>query len=111
MMELISKVQNPFIVRVVLYVLSLAIVKEEICCSSVISLLSRVGVIKKANGDLFPEEMSYMLDACDFLLAKMLKCDDLASSVMGTPSYMCPELLADIPYGSKSDIWSLSKMN
>uniref|UniRef100_H2TU35 non-specific serine/threonine protein kinase n=1 Tax=Takifugu rubripes TaxID=31033 RepID=H2TU35_TAKRU len=44
----------------------------------------------------------------DFGISKLMtNTFDMASTCIGTPHYLSPELCQDVPYSSKSDIWAL----
>ncbi|PMD27907.1 kinase-like protein [Hyaloscypha hepaticicola] len=70
-----------------------------------------VGGVMILHRDLKPENVFLGEDNSvklgDFGLSKMMQAHDFASTYVGTPFYMSPELIAAERYTLKSDIWSL----
>ncbi|KAK2593932.1 G2-specific serine/threonine protein kinase [Conoideocrella luteorostrata] len=69
------------------------------------------GAMTILHRDLKPENVFLGEDNSvklgDFGLSKMIKSQDFASTYVGTPFYMSPEICAAEKYTLKSDIWSL----
>lgn len=51
---------------------------------------------------------THIIKLGDLGIARVLdSASDLATTVIGTPYYMSPELFRNTPYGKESDVWAL----
>lgn len=80
--------------------------------TAAIQYLHQQGIIHR---DLKPENLIYgtqapdsIIKVTDFGLAKLLKDpDQKMTTACGTPGYVAPEVLKNLPYGQEVDLWSI----
>merc|ERR1740136_631691 len=67
-----------------------------------------------AHRDLKPENLLLMsktndrdIKIADFGFATKVTSEECLKTQCGTPGYVAPEILRGVPYGTKSDMWSL----
>lgn len=61
--------------------------------------------LKPAN--VLIKEKIYKVADFDFACKADIFCKSKIKDVCGTPIYMAPQLLLNLPYTAKSDVWSL----
>eukprot|EP00929_Paragymnodinium_shiwhaense_P049178 TRINITY_DN24823_c0_g1_i1.p1 TRINITY_DN24823_c0_g1~~TRINITY_DN24823_c0_g1_i1.p1 ORF type:complete len:544 (+),score=110.75 TRINITY_DN24823_c0_g1_i1:106-1737(+) len=61
----------------------------------------------KPSNMLLTLDMPTQIKLADFGISKILETTALASTVVGTPYYMAPEIVCGQPYGPASDAWAL----
>jgi calcium/calmodulin-dependent protein kinase I len=84
-------------------------------CKSIIEAIQychRQGIVHR---DIKPENLLLQskdlgitsLKIADFGLARLLQENSMASTTCGTPGYVAPEVLMQMPYGKECDYWSI----
>lgn len=74
-----------------------------------LSYLHSLGIMHrdiKPENLIFREKNSFELVLADFGLAEFARKDEMIFTRCGTPGYVAPEILNDLPYDTKSDMFS-----
>lgn len=84
------------------------------CCRILFEAIAYVHSNRVCHRDLKPENLLLVhpdndaeLKIADFGFAKSAPNEACLKTQCGTPGYVAPEILEAVPYGTKSDMWSL----
>ncbi|KAL7294865.1 hypothetical protein TKK_0011790 [Trichogramma kaykai] len=87
-------------------------VYSQAIAGDMVSALNYLHSNRIVHRDMKPQNVLMSIDGvaklCDFGFARMMNVDThVLTSVKGTPLYMAPELIDELPYDHTVDIWSL----